>query len=185
MSITKNITVKRIRNKNLTYLVLENSNSCLGMSHNPEKVMFNFSSHELSDYEKSLLCKGFNFSIPPKRLAYADHILPFELLFRDINKDEMSNEGKEFIKTRRKDSAFTSYRSYNYNIEINLTKIERLAFNNLTNNKNIIIQKYEKGNSVVLLDKDKYNLKECLKYQRRTLSLKCFNLIMIRSSIIF
>ena len=75
-------------------------------------MIFNFSSHELSDDEKLLLCKGLNFSIPPKRLDYADHLLSFELLFSDINKNEMHNEDREFIKTRLKDSAFTSFRLY-------------------------------------------------------------------------
>ena len=147
---------KSIQNKKLSNLVSENSNLISETSHNPEKVIFNFSSHELSEYEKSLLCKGLNFAIPPKRLDYADHMLPFELLFRDINKSEMPNEDKEFIKSRLKDSAHTSFRSYNYKSEINLTKKEQVALNNLSNNKNIIIQKSDKGNSVVLLDKDKY-----------------------------
>ena len=31
-----------------------------------------------------------------------------------------------------------------------------MALNNLNNNKNIVIQKFDRGNSVVLLDKDKY-----------------------------
>ena len=119
-------------------------------------MIFNFSSHELSDDEKLLLFKGLNFSIPRKRLDYADHMLPFELLFRDTNKSEMPNEGKEFIKTRLKNCAFTSFWSYNCNSEINLTKYERLVLNKLSNNKNIIIQKSDKGNSVGLLDKDKY-----------------------------
>ena len=44
---------------------------------------------------------------------------------------------------------------YNYNSEINLTKNEQLGLNNLSNNRNII-QKSDKGNSVILLDKDKY-----------------------------
>ena len=44
---------------------------------------------------------------------------------------------------------------YNYKSEINLTKNEHLALNNLSNNKNII-QKSDKSNSIVLLDKDKY-----------------------------
>ena len=61
----------------------------------------------------------------------------------------MPNEDKEFIKSMLIDSAFTSFGSYNYNSEISLTK-------NLINNKNIIIKKCGKGNSVVLLDKDKY-----------------------------
>ena len=61
-----------------------------------------------------------------------------------------------FIKTRLKISTFTSFRSYDCNSEINLSKNERLALNNLINNKNIIIQKSDKDNSVVLLDKYKY-----------------------------
>ena len=81
-------------------------------------------------------------------------MLPFELLFRDLNKNEMPNEDKGFLKTRLKDSTFTSFWSYNYKSEINLTKTERLALNNLCNNKNTVIQKSDKGNSVVLLDKE-------------------------------
>ena len=94
------------------------------MSHNRQKVSLNFSSHELLDDQKSLFCKDLNFSILPKRLDYADHMLPFELLLRVINKNEMPNEDKELIKTRLKDSAFTSFRSHNYNSEITLTKNE-------------------------------------------------------------
>ena len=75
--------------------------------------------------EKTLLCKGLKFWIPPKRLDYADHVLPFELLFREIIKNEMPSEDKEFIKTRLKASAFTSFRLHNYVIENNLTKKER------------------------------------------------------------
>ena len=81
-------------------------------------------------------------------------MLPFELLFRDINKIEMPNKDKEFIKSRLKDSAPSLFRLYKYNSEIILN--ERLALNNLSNNKNIIIQKSYESNSVVLLDKHKY-----------------------------
>ena len=108
-------------------------------------------------------------------MNYADHMLPSEL-FRDINKSEMPNEGKEFIKIRLKDFAFTSFWLYYYNSKINLTKTVQLVLNNLSNNKNIIIQKSGKGNSVVILDKDN---------ETTALSLKCFNLIMIRNLIMF
>ena len=37
-------------------------------SHNLNKVIFNFSSYELSDVEKSELCKGINFSVKPKSI---------------------------------------------------------------------------------------------------------------------
>ena len=60
--------------------------------HGTEKVIFNFSSHKLSDDEKSLPCKSLNSAIPAKHLDYTDYMLPFELLFKDINKDVMHNE---------------------------------------------------------------------------------------------
>ena len=78
---------KSIQNKKLINLVLENSNFISETSHNPEKIIFNFSGHELNDDKKSLPCKGLNFAIPPKRVDYADHMLPFKLLFRNINKN--------------------------------------------------------------------------------------------------
>ena len=51
---------------------------------NPSKVIFNFSKYGLSDREKELLAKGLNFSVPPKYLDYADHLVNFELLYTDI-----------------------------------------------------------------------------------------------------
>ena len=35
-------------------------------SHDPDKVIFNFSSNVLNTTEKSILSKGLNFAIPPK-----------------------------------------------------------------------------------------------------------------------
>ena len=54
-----------------------------------------------------------------------------------------------------KDAASTSFRLYNYNSEFNLTKNKQLTLNNLSNNTSIAIEKSDKGNSIVLLDKDK------------------------------
>ena len=104
---------KSIQNKKLSNLVLENSNFVSGMSHDPGKMIFNFFSHDLSDDKKSLFCIGLNFLIPPKRLDYSDHMLPLELLLNDINKNDIPNEDKEFMKSRLEDSAFSSFRSYN------------------------------------------------------------------------
>ena len=147
---------KSIQNKKLRNLVLENSNLISDTSYGPEKVIFNFSIHGLSDDEKLLLCKGLKFSFPGKYLDYAYHMLPFELLCRDINKIEIPNEDKEFLESRLKDSAFTSFSSCNCNIEIKLTKNEQLALNNLSSNKNMVIHQSDKGNSIILINKDKY-----------------------------
>lgn len=51
---------------------------------NPSKVFFNFSKYGLSDREKELLAKGLNFSVPPKYLDYADHLVNFELFCTNI-----------------------------------------------------------------------------------------------------
>ena len=58
----------------------------------PEKVIFNYSNISLSDADKSLLVKGLKFSIPPKKLNYADYLANFELFYRSIyNLDSISN----------------------------------------------------------------------------------------------
>ena len=89
----------------------------------PEKVIFNFSKYVLSDCEKSLLTKGLNFSLPCKKLDYADYLVQFELFFRDIrNLDILSNEDFDFVKAKTKEAALFSYRSYNNNVPQNLSK---------------------------------------------------------------
>ena len=53
-------------------------------SHDPDKVIFNFSGHVLDTTEKSSLSRGLNFAIP-KNINYADFMLTFELLYRDMD----------------------------------------------------------------------------------------------------
>ena len=45
----------------------------------PETFIFNYYNIYLSDVEKPLLVKGFKFSIPPKKLNYADYLVNSEL----------------------------------------------------------------------------------------------------------
>ena len=40
-------------------------------SHDPDKVIFNYSSHVLTESKKRLFCKSLNLAIPPKTLKYA------------------------------------------------------------------------------------------------------------------
>ena len=125
--------------------------------HDPSKVIFNFSKYELSDCEKRLLAKGLNFSLPPKHLDYTDYLVNFELFYRNIrNLGILSNEDLHFVKTRTKEAALSFYRNYNNNVPQHLSKEEFLALQNLLKNKNIFIQKSDKGNSVVVLDKADY-----------------------------
>ena len=49
------------------------------MSHGPQKLIFNYSSHALTASEKSLLCKELNFDISPDKLKYFDFSFPFKI----------------------------------------------------------------------------------------------------------
>ena len=77
---------KKLKNKQDIYpkklfdLSVESSK----MSCDPEKVIFNYSSHVLTESEKSLLRKGLHFAIPPDKLEYFNVLLPFDFLYRDI-----------------------------------------------------------------------------------------------------
>ena len=58
------------------------SNYVVGdVSHDPEQVIYNFSSHILTEAEKSVFYRGVLFVLPPKTLEYADYMVSFELLY--------------------------------------------------------------------------------------------------------
>ena len=101
--------------------------------------------------------KGLKFSISIKKLNYADYLANFGLFYRSIyNLDNISNEDLDFVKTKMKDAALTLFRNYNANIPRKLSDEEFKASQNLSKNTNLVIQKSDKGNSVVILDKDVY-----------------------------
>ena len=52
--------------------------------HNPDRFIFNNSKISLSNAEKSLLVKGLRFSLPPKKLNYADYLTNFESFYKSI-----------------------------------------------------------------------------------------------------
>ena len=52
----------------------------------PDKVIFNYSFHKLSNVEKNVLVKGLIFALPLVKLNYGDYLTPFELLFRNVTK---------------------------------------------------------------------------------------------------
>ena len=67
---------------------------------------------------------------------------------------------KEFIKSRLRDSAFSSYKDTGKTFEKNLPKAETDALKILLKNKDIIVQKTDKGNTVVILNRKDYVCKK-------------------------
>ena len=118
---------------------------------------FNYSSYTLSKSEKSLLCKGLNFAIPPDKLEYSDYLLPFELLYRDIKDLDLPNEKTNFLKAKIKDCALSSFKLYNEKGAVSsLIEDEVFALKTLSKNKDLIIQKSDKVNSIVLINESDY-----------------------------
>ena len=128
------------------------------LHHNPNKIIHHFSSYQLSEVEQSLLCKGLNFALPPKKLKFENYLLPFEFLFTNIYHENQRNESILHLKSKIKDVVLSSFRLYNKKDHCfeNLSEEEYQAFLSLSKNNGIIIQKADKGNTVVLLNKSSY-----------------------------
>ena len=125
-------------------------------ANDPEQVIHNFSSYVLSDDEKSLLAKGLNFSIPPKKLDFADHMTPFELLYKNLKGCDISQYKLDILKVDLRKVAYSSFNNYNFLRELNLSHPEYLALKKLSSCKDIVIHKSDKGNSVVIVDRTDY-----------------------------
>ena len=111
----------------------------------------------LSATEKSLLDSGLWFLLTSKKLNYADYVTNFKLFYRSIqNLDVLSNGDLDFVKSKIKDAALGSFWFYNTNVLENLYNQELEALDKLSKNKNLVVQKADKGNSVVLVDRDVY-----------------------------
>ena len=89
---------------------------------------------------------------------------PFELFYREIRKLSIEDHELEKVKTEIKKEAYSSFDNYNFWNELNISKEEFLALKGLSSNKDIILQKADKGNSVVLVNKADYTkrMKELL-----------------------
>ena len=122
-----------------------------------KKIIFNFPKYVLSDTEKKLHAQGLNFCIPPKQLKYVNYLVHFKLLYGNIhNLEILPHQDLDFMKTKTKETALSLFTQYNKNPQQNLSKEELAALANLSKNKDIVIQKSDKGNSVVIVDKDTY-----------------------------
>ena len=139
---------QKIQNKKLNNLKGSNIDN---IGHDPNKVIYNFSDYQLTESEKSVLCKGLQFAFPPSKLEYADFMLPFELLFRDIKNFDLSVPQSKAVKSKLLDTAFSSFDKFNKNqVKSNLSKEEQKALQNLRKQKHLVIQKADKGNTVVI-----------------------------------
>ena len=122
-------------------------------THDPDKVIANYSSYDLWDSEKKLLIKGLNFAVPPWKLNYADSLAAYELMIRDGKNLSVEDTILERIKVDLRKICFSSLDRRKFEDEINLTKEEIQVLRDLSTREDIIIQKTDKGNSAAILNK--------------------------------
>ena len=128
----------------------------------PNNVVFNFSSKELSHNEKLVLSRGLDFSLPLKKLNYVNHFCSFESLYDKMSNINIYNSNQDpnpsnIVCSTIKAVAFESY--YNYDprkLNSALSKDDFNVLTNLATNQDIVITKPDKGNGVVILDKNDY-----------------------------
>ena len=104
-----------------------------------------------------MLSKVLNFALPPTSLEYLEYLVDYELFFKDMLSLETSHLDCELLKSRLKGLAFSSFKTYNSSGKPNnLTPEAFESLLKLIKNKNVVIKKSDKGNSVVLIDKFVY-----------------------------
>ena len=82
----------------------------------------------------------------------------FELLHRSTLDLSMKTDEKDHSKTKLKNIALSSFKFFSENckFENNLSAEKINSLKALVRNKDIIIQKFDKGNTVAITDKEKY-----------------------------
>ena len=131
VSDKRNISkVKETQGKKLCNLLLSNMGKNSDICQDLDNVIINFSSYNLNDHEKSILCEGLNFAFTPKAIEYSIFLLSFEMLFRE-----------------------PSFKPVSKISDKNLSREEVKALKNFVKNKELVIQKAGKGNSIVFLNR--------------------------------
>ena len=118
-----------------------------------QRLFLIFLSNELSSSDRDLLSKGLRFAIPLKQTDYSNFMTKFELLYRSTLDLPMTTKEKDHFKIKIKDTAVSSFNG-NGKFENNLSAEEINLLKALMRNKNIT-QKADKGNIVVITDKEK------------------------------
>ena len=83
-------------------------------------------------------------------------MLPFELLYCDIQNLDATDQKKQFLKDKIKDSALSSFYRIKNSAPLNLIKEEFASLKSLSKNDSLNIQKYDKGNSIAIINKNDY-----------------------------
>ena len=86
------------------------------------------------------------------------------------NLDVLPNEDLDFAKAKTKEATLSPYKTCNNNLPQNLSYDEFMALEKLSKNKDLIIQKYGKGTSMVTVDRSHKKMDNILSDQDQALT---------------
>ena len=125
----------------------------------PDKLIFNLSSRVLTSEEKDALSLGLKFAFPTKKLNFYHYFLPFERLISclkdhniygdDTSKNIFNSDFKHLCL-----SYFYNFDHFKCQGPVSSEHVKILK--RLSKDKNLLILKPDKGNGIVLLDRDVY-----------------------------
>ena len=118
-------------------------------SHNLDKIIINHASYQLPDIEKTVLVKGFNFVLLPKKLNYADYLTPYELLFRDIKELSVDDSILERVKVDMKKICLSSFENFKFKDELNITPMNLKRWKIYHHAKTLSLKKQTKATSLL------------------------------------
>ena len=129
-----------------------------------KQSIFNYSSKILSAIETRILEKGLKYGIKNKKVDKYEILARFEQLAQTLNKLEINNTDDERKTVLDKKSAFLhelqsmafEFIELSRDAKDNLTDQEHRALEELAKDKSIIISKADKGNAVVIQNKEDY-----------------------------
>ena len=111
--------------------------------------MINLSKHKLHEEENGVLSRGLNFAI-------VTNYIPKQQIWAEIETGIQSLQENKAILIRNLAINILNQRQ---NLQSNLTSSKFKTLNNLTKTVEIRICKADQGNSIVILDKTKYDQK--------------------------
>ena len=131
-------------------------------------VSTNLSSLELSEIQKNVLCRGLNFGVPLK-LRKEEIKAEFELCWNQVK--DLPAVSEERLEECKSSLGSLVHKFVNSKVDragFPLDKEHLAALKDLSKNPDIVISKSDKGNGVVILDKE-----DCLAKMHMIRCSKC------------
>jgi hypothetical protein len=120
-------------------------------------TIFNESKHKLTPHEERALQNGLKFVIPPKKVDEIGLYSNIELLLDGLHREKEFTEKIPEVGTLCSREVINALGNFNINKPShNMLSLEQKALISLSKNKELVISKPDKGNGVVIMNRDDY-----------------------------